>query len=118
MKRDYKLFIKDILACINKIEDFVGKMNLAEFMADEKTKSAVVREIEVIGEATKNIPETIRKRYKNLPWLDMARMRDKIIHFYFGIDYEIVWEVIKKRLPEIKSLIKKILKDLEKQNTE
>lgn len=117
MKRDYNLFVKDILDCINKIEDFVGKMNLDEFMRDEKTKSAVVREIEVIGEATKNIPEVIRKRYKGLPWPDMARMRDKIIHFYFGIDYEIVWEVIKKRLPEIKSLTEKILRDSEKQNT-
>jgi len=114
MKRDYKLFIKDILTSINKIDDFIGDINLDEFLKDEKTKSAVVREIEVIGEATKNIPEIIRKKYKDLPWIDMAKMRDKIIHFYFGVDYEIVWEVVKKRLPEIKFLIEKILEDLEK----
>ncbi len=113
MKRDYRLFIKDILECINKIENFVDKMSFDEFMKDEKTKSAIVREIEVIGEATKNIPEAIRKRHKDLPCIDMARMRDKITHFYFGIDYEIVWKVVKKRLPEIKLLIEGILKELE-----
>ena len=62
MKRDYKLFIEDILECINKIENFVDKMSFDEFTKDEKTKSAVVREIEVIGKATKNIPEVIRTK--------------------------------------------------------
>ncbi len=91
-------------------------MSFEEFMKDEKTKSAVIREIEVIGEATKNIPEVIRKRYKELPWKDMARMRDKIIHFYFGVDYEIVWKVVKDRLPDIKNLIKKIVSAQERKN--
>jgi uncharacterized protein with HEPN domain len=108
MKRDYQLFIKDILDCINKIEEFVGKMNFAEFVKDDKTSSAVVRKLEVIGEATKNVPDSITKKYRDVPWKDMARMRDKIIHSYFGIDYEIVWKVIKQRLPELKPLMKKI----------
>jgi uncharacterized protein with HEPN domain len=111
MKRGYKLFVKDILDSIDKIESFVGKMSFDEFMKDEKTKSAVIREIEVIGEAAKNIPATIRNRYKDLPWPDMARMRDKIIHSYFGIYYEIVWKVVKERLPELEPLVKKILKE-------
>ncbi|MBE0433176.1 DUF86 domain-containing protein [candidate division WOR-3 bacterium] len=113
MKRDYKLLIEDILDSMNKIESFIGAMSFDEFMKDEKTKSAVVREIEVIGEATKNIPETIRKRYGNLPWVDMARTRDKIIHFYFGVDYDIVWRVMKERLPELKTSFEKILKEME-----
>lgn len=117
MKRDYKLYIKDILECIDKIKSFVGEMSFEEFMKDEKTKSAVVRELEVIGEATKNVPERMRREYKDLPWKDMARMRDKIIHFYFGVDYEIVWEVVQKRLPEIKPLIKGMLKELEEGKT-
>lgn len=116
MKRDYKLFIRDILTSIDKIENFVGKMNFDEFMKDEKTKSAVIREIEVIGEATKNIPESIRNKSPELPWKDMARMRDKIIHFYFGIYYETVWKVVKERLPEIKPLILELLKELEGKN--
>ena len=114
MKRDYKLFIKDLLECINKIEDFVGEMSFDEFMKDEKTKSAVVREIEVMGEAVKNVPSSIRERYKDIPWNQMAKTRDKIIHFYFGVDYEIVWRVIKERLPEIKPSLEKMLKEMEK----
>jgi len=116
MKRDYKLFIKDILECINKIDNFVGEMSFDEFMRDEKTKSAVVRELEVMGEATKNIPKSIREKYKNLPWSQIAKTRDKIIHFYFGVDYEVIWEVVKKRLPEIKAVIERIFKELEKKN--
>lgn len=114
MKRDYKLFIKDLLECINKIEDFVNEMSFDEFMKDEKTKSAVVREIEVMGEAVKNIPSSIRERYKDIPWNQMAKTRDKIIHFYFGVDYEIVWRVIRERLPKIKPSLKKMLKEMEK----
>ena len=113
MKRDYKLFIRDVLDCINKIEEFVGNMNFDEFVKDDKTSSAVIRKLEIIGEATKNIPKHIRQRYKGVPWSDMAKMRDKITHFYFGIDYEVVWKVIKERLPEIKPIIHKILDEME-----
>jgi len=67
MKRDYSLFVKDILNSIDKIESFIEGMDFEEFMKDEKTKSAVVREIEVIGEATKRIPDSIKKRYRDLP---------------------------------------------------
>ena len=111
MNRDYKLYVKDILDCIDKIEAFVEGMDFNTFVKDDKTSSAVVRKLEVIGEATKNIPKEIRQKYKELPWSDMAGMRDKVIHFYFGIDYEIVWKVIKERLPEIKPYIEKIIED-------
>jgi uncharacterized protein with HEPN domain len=86
-------------------------MNFEKFIKDEKTKSAVVREIEVIGEATKNLPLTIIEKYRDVPWSLMAKTRDKIIHFYFGVDYEIVWKVIKEKLPEIKPKLEKILKE-------
>lgn len=72
----------------------------------------MVRKLEIIGEATKNIPKDVKMRYKILPWSDMAKMRDKIIHFYFGVDYEIVWEVIKERLPAIKPIILQMLKEI------
>lgn len=113
MKRNHKLFVKDILDCIEKIDEFIGSMDFEKFTEDDKTKSAVVRKLEIIGEATKNIPKQIRQKYRELPWADMAGMRDKIAHFYFGIDYTIVWEVIKERLPEIKPIIQKILKEME-----
>jgi len=114
MKREYKLFIQDIKECIAQIDEFVGNMKLEDFKADEMVSSAVVRKLEVIGEATENIPSEIRQKYKELPWSDMAKMRDKIIHGYFGIDYEVVWKTIKERLPEIKPKIDSIL-ELENQ---
>jgi uncharacterized protein with HEPN domain len=113
MIRDHKLFIQDILDCVQKIEEFIGDMKYEDFVRDDKTSSAVVRKLEIIGEATKNVPKDIRQKYKEVPWSDMAKMRDKVIHFYFGVDYEIVWKVIKERLPEIKPMISRILKDLE-----
>lgn len=91
----------------------MGNMNFDEFVKDDKTSSAVIRKLEIIGEATKNVPRDVRQRYKTLPWSDMARMRDKIIHFYFGVDYDIVWKVIKERLPEIKLKIMQILNEME-----
>jgi len=109
MKRDIKLFVKDILNSINKINEFIGDMNFDEFVNDDKTSSAVIRKLEIIGEATKNIPKNIQDKCPQIPWSDMARMRDKIIHFYHGVDYEIVWKVIKERLPEIKMEIEKLL---------
>lgn len=115
MKRNHKLFVKDILDGINKIEEFIGDMDFEKFMEDDKTKSAVVRKLEIIGEATKNIPKQVRQKYRELPWADMAGMRDKIAHFYFGIDYAIVWKVTKERLPVIKLVIQKILKEMEEQ---
>jgi uncharacterized protein with HEPN domain len=113
MKREYRPFIQDILDSINKAEEFIGSMEYKEFILDEKTRSAVVWQLHIIGEAAKNIPKKIRDKYKDVPWSAMARLRDKIIHFYFGIKYEIVWKVIKEELPAIKPRIEKILKDLE-----
>ena len=112
MKRDYSLYIKDILDCIERIEEFIGEMNFDQFLQDDKTSSAVVRKLEIIGEASKNIPKSITQKYKEIPWKEMARMRDKIINFYFGVDYEIVWNVINWRIPEIKPAIRQILEDM------
>jgi len=113
MKRDYKLYIKDILNSVLKTEEFIGDMSYRDFIEDDKTSSAVVRKLEIIGEASKNIPKEIRMKYEEVPWSDMAKMRDKITHFYFGVDYEIVWKVIKERLPTLKQQIQKLLKEVE-----
>lgn len=108
MKRDYSLYLKDILAAFNSIEDFVKGLNFEEFTADDKTSSAVIRKFEIIGEATKQLPEELRNKYPDIPWKEMAGMRDRLIHFYFGIDYKLVWETIKTRIPTIKMHIKNI----------
>ena len=112
MTRDHTLFVKDILDAIKAIEKFIGKSSYRAFLKDERTRSAVVWKIQVIGEATNNIPKAIRDDYEDLPWKFMARIRDKIAHFYFGIDYKIVWQVATEKLPAIKPAIGKMLKTL------
>ncbi len=113
MKRDYRLYIKDILDCIEKIEEFTAGMDYEDFVENDLVSSAVIRKLEIIGEASKKVPDFIRNQYKDIPWSYMARMRDKLIHFYFGVDYEIVWKVVKEELPELKPKIERVLIDLE-----
>lgn len=110
--RNYKLYIKDILNAVESIENFVENMNFDEFKKDDKTSSAVIRKFEIIGEAAKHIPENIRQKYPQIPWKEMAGMRDRLIHFYFGIDYKLVWTTIKERIPKIKPLLKQILEKI------
>lgn len=109
MKRDYNFYIKDIMQSIILIEEFVEGMDYEEFLHDEKTTSAVIRKLEIIGEAAKHIPTRVRQAHSKLPWNEMARMRDKLIHGYFGVDHEIVWKVVKERLPEVKSSLEAII---------
>jgi uncharacterized protein with HEPN domain len=112
--RDYQLYLQDILAAIESIEAFVAGMNLETFQADDKTVSAVTRKLEILGEAAKGIPEEVRQIQAHLPWKEMAGMRDKLIHFYFGVEHQLVWKAIKERLPQIKSGIQKMLAKREK----
>jgi uncharacterized protein with HEPN domain len=90
MDRDIKLYLKDILEAMEAIEKFVKNMNFDEFRNNDLVSSAVIRKFEIIGEATRNIPQEIRKKYPDIPWRTMVGFRDKLIHFYFGIKYELV----------------------------
>jgi uncharacterized protein with HEPN domain len=89
-------------------------MSFEEFRKDRKTINAVVRSIEVIGEASKKIPKTITANYPGVPWKKMAGMRDKLIHEYFGIDLEILWKVAKEDIKSIQPAVRKILRELKK----
>ena len=106
--RDYKLYFKDILEAMESIEKFVGDMTFEDFREDDKTLSAVIRKFEIIGEATKQIPDEVKQKYSEVPWKEMAGMRNRLIHLYFGVDYNLVWTTIKNRIPVVKSLIKNI----------
>jgi uncharacterized protein with HEPN domain len=111
MKRKFVFFIKDIIESIESISTFIDGMVYEDFIKDDKTFSAVLRKIEIIGEATKNIPVFIIEKYTNIPWSNMARIRDKVIHSYFGIDYLTIWNVAKIRFPEMKPELEKILEE-------
>lgn len=109
MTRNYKLFLEDITNSILNIEEFIKGISHTSFLKDKKSQSAVIRELEIIGEASKNIPQEVRDKHKELPWRDMSRMRNKLIHGYFNINLDMLWKTIKERIPEIKSKIEKIL---------
>ena len=112
MTRKIDLFIKDILDEMTNAENFLSDLGFDEFLKDTKTSYAVVRCIEIIGEATKNIPTNLKQKHKEIPWKKMAGMRDKIIHFYFGVKYQVVWSTIKEEIPQLKPLIEKLYLDL------
>jgi len=109
-KRGDKEFLCDIKEAINRIKNYIGDMDYEKFLQDTKTQDALVRNLEIIGEAVKNLSKGLKKKYNDIGWKDVARMRDKIIHYYFGIKWDIVWSVVKDKLPELKEKIEEILK--------
>jgi uncharacterized protein with HEPN domain len=109
--RNISLYLQDILDAMHAIEKFVEGIDFEEFKADDKTASAVIRKFEIIGEAAKQVPEDMRKKYNQLPWKEMAGMRDRLIHFYFGVKNELVWQTIRDVIPTVKPLIQEILRN-------
>lgn len=110
MKKDYKIFLEHILESIETIEKYVAGMKRKDFYGSGPIIDAVVKRIEIIGEASNNIPVSFRNKYINVQWQDAIDMRNFLIHEYFGIDKKQVWDTVKKDLPGFKKEIELLLK--------
>ena len=110
-ERTNQEFLSDIQEGIRRITDYTGGMTYETFLTDTKTQDAVIRNLEVIGEATKNLSEGLRTKYAKLPWRSMAGVRDRLIHHYFGVNLDIVWQIATAELPEVAPQLDRILAD-------
>jgi len=108
-------YVRDILDAVRKAMTFAAGMSFDEFERDEKTVYAVVRALEVAGEAAKSVPEKTRQRFQHIPWRDLTGMRDKLIHGYFGVSKEIVWRTLTRDLPGLPEPVTEMLQTVEKE---
>lgn len=109
MLRDYKVYLEDILEGLSKIKRYTAGIHLDEILRDEKTFDAVIRNLEIIGEAVKHLPDQVRNENPEIDWKSIAGLRDILIHEYFGVDPEIILDVVKNKLPFLEKQVKKIL---------
>ena len=116
MKKDLTVFLKHILESTSRIENYLQGVNEDSFYASTEKQDMVVRRLEIIGEATKNLPNEFREKYPEVAWKDMAGMRDVIVHQYFDINYKRVWDTAKNFLPPLKMKIQEILEKEEKKS--
>lgn len=115
MSRDILVYLDDIQASCKKVLRYTEGMNYGQFVQDDKTYDAVVRNLEIIGEAVKHVPENFRLRYLDVEWRKIAGLRDVVAHAYFGINDEIVWDIVENKIPD---LLEKISRILVKEQTE
>ena len=108
-KRKWKLFVEDILESIELIEKYIGNLEFNDFSKDRKTIDAAVRNFEIIGEASKYIPDYIKEKHADVDWIGIVGLRNRIAHEYFGISLEIVWNIVKQELPKLQNQMKQIL---------
>ena len=109
MPRDSRIYLEDILEATRKIKMYTGDLSKATFLEDEKTFDAVVRNLEVIGEAVKKLPADLRAKHTVLDWKKIAGLRDILIHEYFGLDGEIVWDIVQNKVPALDREVRKML---------
>ena len=108
MIKDDIAYIEHILDCIRKIHEFSNDLSLKEFKSNEMVQDAIIRNIEIIGEASKKISKDTKQTYYKIPWKEIAGMRDKLIHDYLGVDVSVVWKTIKEDIPALERLMREI----------
>ena len=114
MSRIYIDYLRDMLENANRAMQFTEGMNFETISKDEKTIYAVIRAVEIIGEATRNIPEEVRAKYPEIPWRDASNMRNKLVHRYFGINVEVIWQTLNEDLPMLADALQEIIRREEK----
>ena len=107
--RNYRTFLEDIVTSISKIERFTKDLDYKAFQSNELVIDAVLRNLELIGEAARRLPDEIKEKNKDIPWKRLIGLRNIVIHEYFGVDLEIIWKIAKENLPYTKSRILKLL---------
>lgn len=114
-KRELDDLLEDILEAIGAIEQFMAKVSFEEFAQNNEKIFAVEKAIEIIGEAVKNLPDSLRSQYPEIPWRNIAGMRDKLVHEYWGTDINILWRTVQQRVPDLKRQITTIKEELQKE---
>lgn len=108
-KKDWKILVNDILSAIQKIEKYTDKLTYEDFITNDLVKDAAVRNIEIIGEASNRIPDDFKAQHDGIPWNQLRGIRNRIVHDYFGVDHDIIWEIISKELKVLKADLTRIL---------
>ena len=113
MSRSVSLRLADILEACDRVVDYTSGMSLDDFRADPRTADAVIRNLQIIGEAVKPLPEATRARDEGVDWRRIAGMRDMLVHAYFGVDLDLVWDVVETKIPPLRAAVRRLLDDPE-----
>ena len=108
MSRDWRLYLEDMLECCGKVQEYTRGLDLPRFIGHSMAYDAVLRNLEILGEATKGIPDDIRTRYPEVEWRKIAGLRDVLAHFYFGLEDDTLWDIVQHKVPELLAVLRRI----------